>query len=61
MNNSDHSIDRYADMLDLPHHVSKTRPRMSIADRAAQFAPFSALKGYDAAIQETAHQAESDQ
>lgn len=36
-----------------PHHVSKTRPQMPMSDRAAQFAPFAALTGYDAAIKET--------
>lgn len=43
----------YEDIIHLPHHVSKTRPRMSMADRAAQFSPFAALVGYDAAISET--------
>ena len=38
---------RYDDILDLPHHVSATRPQMSMADRAAQFSPFAALTGYD--------------
>ena len=41
------------DIIDLPHHVSATRPRMSMIDRAAQFSPFAALTGYDAAIKET--------
>lgn len=45
---------KYADILYLPHHVSKTRQQMSLHDRAAQFAPFAALTGYDAVIQETA-------
>lgn len=44
----------YEDILNLPHHVSETRPRMSMEDRAAQFSPFAALTGYDAAIAETA-------
>ena len=44
---------RYNDIIDLPHHVSTTRPRMSMIDRAAQFSPFAALTGYDAAIRET--------
>lgn len=44
----------YEDILHLPHHVSTTRPRMPIANRAAQFAPFAALSGYDAAVKETA-------
>ena len=45
--------DHYNDIIDLPHHVSATRPRMSMIDRAAQFSPFAALTGYDAAIKET--------
>ena len=44
---------RYADIIDLPHHVSSTRPQMPMQDRAAQFAPFAALTGYDSAIKET--------
>lgn len=45
--------ENYDDILDLPHHVSATRPQMSMKDRAAQFSPFAALTGYDAAIKET--------
>ena len=44
----------YDDIINLPHHVSKKRTPMSMADRAAQFSPFAALTGHDAAIQETA-------
>lgn len=44
----------YDDIIDLPHHVSATRPQMSMMDRAAQFSPFAALTGYDAAIKKTA-------
>ena len=44
---------KYNEIMGLPHHVSKTRPQMPISDRAAQFAPFAALTGYDAAIKET--------
>ncbi len=43
----------YREIIDLPHHVSPTRPQMPMSDRAAQFAPFAALTGYDAAIKET--------
>lgn len=43
----------YDDIINLPHHVSKIRPQMSMLDRAAQFSPFAALTGYDAAIKET--------
>ena len=44
----------YADILDLPHHVSSTHPQMSIKNRAAQFAPFAALTGHEESIEETA-------
>lgn len=45
---------KYADIIGLPHHTSPTRPRMSVSARAAQFAPFAALTGYGAAVDETA-------
>ena len=45
---------KYDEIMGLPHHVSKTRPQMPMSDRAAQFAPFAALTGYEAAVQETA-------
>ena len=51
MNNANNH--QYDDIIDLPHHVSASRPRMSMIDRAAQFSPFAALTGYDAAIKET--------
>ena len=44
----------YDDIINLPHYVSKKHPQMSIEARSAQFAPFSALTGYDEAIKETA-------
>lgn len=44
----------YDDIINLPHHVSAARPHMTALDRAAQFLPFAALTGYDAAIRETA-------
>lgn len=46
--------DNYDDIINMPHHVSSTRPQMSMMDRAAQFSPFAALTGYDGAIKETA-------
>ena len=45
---------KYDDIIDLPHHVSKTRPQMSMHGRAAQFSPFAALTGYDDTVKETA-------
>ncbi len=56
MNNE--KTDSYRDIIDLPHHVSPTRRRMPLRDRAAQFAPFAALTGYDDAVRETARQTE---
>ena len=44
----------YDDIINLPHPVSKNHPQMPFRDRAAQFAPFAALTGHDAAIKETA-------
>lgn len=44
----------YDDILLLPHHVSEKHPPMSRLDRAAQFSPFAALTGYEAAVKETA-------
>ena len=52
-------MSRYDDIINLPHHVSPTRQRISIHDRAAQFAPFSALVGYDDAVAETARLTEA--
>ena len=52
--------DSYEDIMGLEHHQSKTHPHMSIHDRAAQFAPFSALTGHGAAIAETARLTEQE-
>ena len=41
------------DIINLPHHVSKKHPRLSMEQRAAQFAPFAALNRYDEKIKET--------
>jgi hypothetical protein len=51
---------KYDDIIRLPHHVSKTRPHMSRLDRAAQFAPFAALTGFESVIDETARRAEEE-
>lgn len=45
---------KYDDIINLPHHESTKHPKMPALDRAAQFHPFSALVGHDAAVRETA-------
>ena len=45
---------RYDDIINLPRHISKKHPQMSLYARSAQFAPFAALTGYDGLIKETA-------
>ena len=52
-------MSRYEDILYLPRHVSPKRQKMSNYDRAAQFSPFAALTGYDAAISEAGRLTES--
>ena len=47
-------MNEYDDIINLQHHQSSKCPHMSNYQRAAQFAPFAALTGYDAAIDETA-------
>lgn len=47
-------MEKYKDIINLPHYKSKKRPHMSNYDRAAQFSPFAALTGHDEAIKETA-------
>ena len=49
----------YEDIIDLPHPVSRKHKPMDRTDRAAQFAPFAALTGYEAVIEETARLIES--
>lgn len=47
--------DVYADIIDHPHwEPNRKHPRMSLHDRAAQFAPFAALTGYDEMVDEEA-------
>ena len=53
--------DDYSDIINLPHHVSTHRPQMSMEARAAQFAPFSALTGFEDAIDDTAKQQVDEQ
>lgn len=49
---------KYDDIINLPHHVSKKHPQMSLEARSAQFAPFAALTGYGDAIDETQRETE---
>lgn len=49
---------RYDDIIYLPHPISKKHPQMPAIDRAAQFSPFAALSGYDAAIKDMERQVE---
>lgn len=51
--------ERYADIIDLPHHRSPSRPPMPMGDRAAQFSSFAALSGYEEAVTETARLTEA--
>ena len=50
--------DNYEDIINLPHHVSKHHPHMSMMSRAAQFAPFAAISGHEKALRETAERHE---
>ena len=50
----------YDDIISLPHHVSRVHPQMPMYSRAAQFAPFAALSGHEAAISETARQTDTE-
>lgn len=45
---------KYDEIINLPHHVSKRHPPMSMAARAAQFGSFAAMKGHGDAIKGTA-------
>ena len=45
-------IHDYSDIIDLPHHTSPNRPKMTNIERGAQFSPFAALTGYEEAVEE---------
>ena len=49
-------MNNYDDIINMPHHVSKIRKPMSLQNRSAQFAPFSALTTYDDKIREVARE-----
>ena len=44
---------KYDDIINLPHHISKKHPQMALEERAAQFARFAALTGYEEEIKKT--------
>ena len=50
----------YADIINLPHHVSTVHPQMSMAQRAAQFSPFAALVGYEDVVEEIRRQTDPE-
>ena len=52
--------ENYSDIIDLPHHTSAKHPRMAEEMRAAQFAPFAALTGYEETIEETARRQQAE-
>ncbi len=51
-------MEEYEDIINLPHPEPKHHPRMTMKQRAAQFAPFAALSGYEKAIMEIQHEQE---
>ena len=51
-------MEDYDDIINLPHHVSKRHPQMSMWKRAAQFAPFAAMEGYKEAIEKVNKESE---
>lgn len=54
MNEKMNPSEVYGDIINLPHHQAEDRNHMSLYDRAAQFAPFAALVGYDEMVKEEA-------
>ena len=44
----------YEDIVNLPPHISKRHPQPSMMDRAARFAPFAAITGYEEMVLEDA-------
>ncbi len=56
----ENTSDKYDDIIGLPHHVSEKRHHMSNHDRAAQFAPFAALTGFEEEIDEAKEQSMID-
>ena len=59
MSSDENARDAYADIIDLPHHRAENRRHMSLYDRAAQFAAFKALSGYEDMIDESGRYTQS--
>lgn len=55
---SEKVLEKYGDIINMPHHESPRHPRMSMEQRAAQFAPFAALSGLDDVLAVTARESE---
>ena len=47
-------MNKYDEIINIPHFDPKNHQRMSIKERAAQFSPFAALTGYSESVKETA-------
>ncbi len=52
MNHNDDGKFEYEDIINLPHFHEPGKPYMTMRDRAAQFAPFKSLVGYEEMIEE---------
>ena len=54
------STGKYEDIINLPHHISKKHPQMSLYARSAQFASFAALTGYEDSIEEVSKEVDEE-
>lgn len=52
-------MEKYQDIINIPYQKSTKRKQMSLNDRAAQFAPFAALTGYEESLKETSRKTTS--
>ena len=49
---------KYDEIINLPHHISKKHPQLGVDSYAAQFSPFAALTGYEEIVSETSRATE---
>ena len=56
----DDVLERYGDIIEKERHISMRHAPLSMEQRAAQFAPFAALTGHDAAVREAARRNEAE-